>query len=62
MDEIVKRITVAMNERFSSFGGGRRRLTGTNPIAAALKDKPPQFSAGVDIEEVVRFVLEEAKK
>ena len=62
MDEMVKRITVAVNERFPSFGGGRKRGIEFNPIAAALKDKQPQFAAGVDIEEVVRFVLSEANK
>lgn len=62
MQEMVRRITVAVNEQFPSFGGGRSKGTSFNPIAAALKDKPPVFAAGVDIEEVVRFVLEEAKK
>jgi len=62
MNEKIKRITVAVNERFPSFGGGRNRNTNFNPIAAALKDKPPMFAAGVDIEEVVRFIVEEASK
>ncbi len=44
---------------YPSFGGGK--VTMGNPISAALKDKPPVFAAGVDINQVVRFVLAVSK-
>ena len=37
---------------FPSFGGGR--TSDSNPVAMALKDKPPMFVAGQDISEVVK--------
>ena len=40
---------------FRTFGGGRGSQF--NPIADALKDQKPTFAAGVDVEEVVRFIL-----
>jgi len=54
-DETIKEITRRTAAQFRSFGGGK--TSQWNPIAIALADKPPQFAAGVDIEEVVRFVL-----
>lgn len=53
---IVDRVKVA----FRCFGDGRGH--GGNPIAAALADMPPQFAAGVDVADVVRFVLEQNEK
>lgn len=47
-------ITAAVGAAFRSFGGGRG--SDTNPIAAALQDKPLQFAAGVDIRSVVEAV------
>lgn len=41
--------------RFPCFGGGRG--SEFNPIAQALKDQPPCFAAGVDVAEVVQFLL-----
>jgi hypothetical protein len=52
IDEIV----AAVAANFSSFGG--KSITPCNPISAALKDKPPMFAMGVDIEDVVRFVMD----
>lgn len=49
-------ITEYIGLKFRSFGGGQ--ATEGNPIAAALKDKPFQFAAGVDVKEVVMTVLE----
>lgn len=57
----VEAITRKIGERFHTFGGGRTPTPG-NPIAAALKDRPLIFAAGVDVADVVRFVLEEAKQ
>lgn len=48
------------NKKFRSFGGGY--YTPGNPLSAALRDERPQFAAGVDIEEVVRFVIQEERK
>ena len=52
-------ITALVAANFRSFGGGRG--SDYNPIAAALKDTPASFAAGVDIQEVVDFILEAAK-
>ena len=41
---------------FPSFGGGK--VNDSNPLSIWMKDKPPMFAAGVDIEQVVRFILE----
>lgn len=51
----IKHITNSVRENFRSFGGGE--ATPGNPVAAALKDGRPQFAAGVDIEDVVTFIL-----
>jgi hypothetical protein len=58
-EQHVKEITSKITARFRCFGGGR---TEGNPIAAALADKPPMFVAGVDVAEVVSFVLTEAAR
>lgn len=42
---------------FRSFGGGK--LTRDNPLSHALQDGPPVFAAGVDVREVVEFVLKQ---
>lgn len=59
-DPLVATIVVRASDHFPSFGGGIERGQRT-PITAATKDKPPTFAAGVDIEQVVRFVLEQAE-
>ena len=51
----VQKIVRLTTKRFPSFGGGKTAVG--NPISFILKDEPPQFVAGVDIEQVVRFVL-----
>ncbi|MDX1535999.1 MAG: hypothetical protein R3346_04540 [Candidatus Spechtbacterales bacterium] len=56
----VTRITKEISSHFPSFGGGGTIIG--NPIAAALQNSPPQFAAGVDIEEVVRLVLMSAER
>ena len=52
----IKEIAKLTAKKFRSFGG-ERMADDDNPIAAAMKDKPAQFAMGVNIEEVVRFVL-----
>ena len=53
IDEIVE----AIQQEFRTFGGGIYNPNSNNPIAFALKDKPAQFAAGVDVKDVVTFVL-----
>lgn len=55
-EQEVERITEAVARRFRTFGGGK--VTPGNPLSAALKDAAPQFAAGVDVREVVCFVLD----
>ncbi len=52
---LAARITAALAQTFPSFGGGKGSQW--NPIAAALKDHPPQFAAGVPIADVVNATL-----
>ncbi len=60
-DHKVSEIIAEIGVRFRTFGGG---VVGTfnNPIAHALKDKPLQFAAGVDVADVVRLVLSMANE
>jgi len=44
-----------VGKRFRTFGGGRG--SEANPLAEALKDQAPMFAAGVDVGEVVNFVV-----
>lgn len=50
-NEIVKGIAA----RFRCFGKGTR--PSNNPIAYALEDEPTQFAAGVNVKEVVDYVI-----
>lgn len=47
-------LVAAVAKNFPSFGGGR---TGNSIVAVATADREPMFAAGVDIAEVVDFVL-----
>ena len=53
-----KHILSQIQNNFRTFGGGK--ATEGNLMAYALKDRPLQFAAGVDVQEVVDFVLEKA--
>lgn len=44
--------------RFRTFGGGSPRAV-ASPISVAMQDGPPVFAMGVDVREVVRFVMEQ---
>ena len=57
-EKLIAKITSEATIVFPSFGGGFS--TEGNPIAAALKDAPPMFAAGVDISAVVRLTLKMA--
>lgn len=54
-------IVKLVSDNFRTFGGGKGG-NGFNPLAEALKDKEPQFAAGVDVREVVEFVLSASKE
>ena len=56
----VAQIVEQIRRQFSSFGGGHESTS--NPLATALKDQPPMFAAGVDIERVVRLVITEVHR
>lgn len=53
--ENIEDIVTLCAHRFRSFGGGN--VSPGNPISAALQSTPAQFAAGVDILEVVRYVI-----
>lgn len=57
-EEKVRTIVSLAALQFSGFGGGK--VTSGNVVSHALQDRPPVFAAGVDVEEVVRFVLSQA--
>lgn len=56
-DQIVNHVA----KHFRCFGAGTESNLG-NPLSAAMKDKPPCFALGVDVQEVVEFVLKESRK
>jgi hypothetical protein len=55
---MIDKLTQMTGQRFRSFGGGQK--SNWNPVVNALKDKPLQFAAGVDIKEVVAFILDQS--
>ena len=55
--ELLVEIVNKIAKNFRCFGGGY--TSESNPIAAALKDQRPQFALGVDVAEVVLFVMTE---
>lgn len=55
-------IVTAVTKRFRCFGGGRTEGAEWNPLVSVLADDPPTFAAGVDVEDVVTFVMRMAKK
>lgn len=57
-EQTINYIVAAVAANFRSFGGGQEPAWG-NPLAHALRDKPAQFAAGVDIKEVVEFIIKE---
>lgn len=58
----IESIVQSVTNSFRTFGGGKDVSQSNNPIVHALKDKPAQFAAGVDVKEVVLHVLKLAKK
>ena len=58
VEEIVKKV----KKQFRTFGGGEKDNPMGNPIVAAMEDKPLMFAMGVNVEEVVNFVILETIK
>jgi len=58
--ECVQNIMRRMQSEFRTFGGDQ--ATDGNPIAAALKDRPLQFAAGVNVRDVAGVMLQEIRK
>jgi hypothetical protein len=57
---LIEKITELAAQRFRSFGGGKAAFG--NPVAHALASEEVMFAAGVDIQDVVRFVLNAQSK
>lgn len=58
--EIVKVIYPKIQRQFATFGEGQNG-GGFNPISYALKDKQLMFAMGVDVADVILFIIEEYK-
>ena len=60
MDEaLVQQITDEVAANFKCRGAGAKPIIG-NPFSSSSSRKAPEFFGGVDVESVVRFVLERA--
>lgn len=55
--KLIEELVPVVAKNFRTFGGGKG--SSFNPLAEALKDKAPQFAAGVDVKEVVAFIVNE---
>ena len=63
MSEANRRNLVELvSKRFNSFGGGNMKHAEYNPIVSYLADGPPVFAAGVDVGEVVRFIVDQIEE
>lgn len=56
-EDEINQIVADVAAEFRCFGRGSSPVVEGNPIAAALVDHEPQFAAGVDVREVVEFVV-----
>jgi hypothetical protein len=56
-EQTIDYIVARVQAKFRTFGGGV--VVQGNPLAAALRDAPPQFAAGVEIRGVVKLIIEE---
>ena len=52
-----QQIVADVAAEFRCFGEGSSPRIEGNPIAEAMKDQPAQFAAGVDVRQVVDFIL-----
>jgi hypothetical protein len=60
MKQLIDAIVRDVTRQFRTFGAGQ--TSEYNPLVNALKDHEPMFAAGVDVREVVEFVIEAVKK
>ena len=60
--ETVDDIVWLVRHKFPSFGGGVCNRASNNPIEHGLQDQPAMFALGVDIKDVVKFVLKLAEQ
>ena len=51
------RIVKAIRGQFRTFGGDEDVKSSNNPISIAMADEPLMFAAGVDVKDVVLFVI-----
>jgi hypothetical protein len=58
-DADIKQLVALTSKAFNTFGRGS--TSEFNPLTHYLADKPPMFAMGVDVEQVVRFVLRAAE-
>lgn len=56
-EDEINQIVADVAAGFRCFGRGSSPVVEGNPIAAALAEHDPQFAAGVDVREVVEFVV-----
>lgn len=55
-DDQIMKLVLGVMGKFRTFGGGQK--SEYNPLVNALSDKTLTFAFGVDVEDVVRFVVE----
>ena len=60
-EERVSNLVAEVGVTFSTFGGGIDDGAAFNPLIGALKDRPLVFALGVDVREVVKFILERSR-
>lgn len=60
-DQKILEIVQKVAQRFQTMGGGAQVVDG-NPLAITFQNKPPIFALGVDVEQVVRFVVSEVQR
>jgi hypothetical protein len=56
----VERLTKMVTQKFATFGGGQK--SDTNSLFNAFSEQPPVFALGVDVGDVVRFVLKNIER
>lgn len=57
-DDKMLELVAEIGVKFKTFGGGVDVGGEFNPLIGMLKDRPLMFAMGVDVADVVRFVLE----
>lgn len=60
-ESLQSKLTREVEDRFRTFGGNRAD-DDMNPLAGALSGRPPCFALGVDVGQVVTFILRRARE